>query len=65
MARSAERVMDDDGERRKLQEWIMRYRLMEREVTDPLARGLMHDLVADLEAARLIRIEWAGASTRP
>ncbi|MGY4573397.1 MULTISPECIES: hypothetical protein [Bradyrhizobium] len=43
--------MDNDGERRELQDRIGRYRKMEREVTDPLALGLLHDIVAELEVA--------------
>lgn len=31
----------------KLEDQIMRYRLMERDVTDPLALGLIHDIVSD------------------
>jgi hypothetical protein len=44
--------MDDGKEQRELQERVMRYRMMEREVTDPLAIGLLHDIVKELEAAR-------------
>jgi hypothetical protein len=53
MLKSAERVMDDDDDReqRELQERVMRFRIMEREVTDPLAIGLLHDIVTELEAA--------------
>ncbi|WP_083514237.1 hypothetical protein [Bradyrhizobium manausense] len=29
---------------------IARYRILEREVTDPLAAHLLHDIVSDLEA---------------
>ncbi|WGS18715.1 MULTISPECIES: hypothetical protein [unclassified Bradyrhizobium] len=43
--------MDDNAEQRELQDRIMRYRMMEREVTDPLALRLLHDIVAELEAA--------------
>jgi hypothetical protein len=43
--------MDDDREHRELEERMMRYRVMEREVTDPLAIGLLHDIVTELEAA--------------
>lgn len=39
--------MDDEEQ----QVQIMRYRMMERDVTDPLALGLLHDIVAELEAA--------------
>jgi hypothetical protein len=30
--------------------WIERYRVLAREVTDPLAAGLLHDIVVELEA---------------
>ncbi|MET4423249.1 hypothetical protein [Bradyrhizobium sp. RT3a] len=43
--------MDDDEEQQDLQDQIMRYRMMERDATDPLARGLIQDIVAELEAA--------------
>jgi hypothetical protein len=42
---------DEDREQRELQERVMRFRAMEREVTDPLAIGLLHDIVTELEAA--------------
>jgi hypothetical protein len=42
---------EDDREQRELQERVMRFRVMEREVTDPLAIGLLHDIVTELEAA--------------
>jgi hypothetical protein len=41
----------DDEERQDLQDQIMRNRLLERDVTDPLALGLLHDIVSELEAA--------------
>ncbi|WP_271525876.1 hypothetical protein [Bradyrhizobium sp. CCBAU 53380] len=43
--------MDDGEERHELQREIMRYRMMERDVTDPLALGLLHDILVELEAA--------------
>ncbi|WOH46929.1 hypothetical protein [Bradyrhizobium sp. sBnM-33] len=43
--------MDDDKEQRELQERVMRYRMMEREVTDPLAISLLHDIIEELETA--------------
>ncbi|SDJ62527.1 hypothetical protein SAMN05216338_10572 [Bradyrhizobium sp. Rc2d] len=43
--------MDDDEEQQEHEDQIMRYRMMERDVTDPLALGLLHDIVAELEAA--------------
>jgi hypothetical protein len=51
IASIAERIMDDDEEQRELQYQLMRYRMMERDATDPLALGLLHDIVAELEAA--------------
>lgn len=42
--------MDDDEEQRKLEDQIMRFRMMERDATDPLAVGLIQDIVAELEA---------------
>jgi hypothetical protein len=35
---------------RKLETEIARYRLLEREVTDPLAAGLIHVIILELEA---------------
>jgi hypothetical protein len=35
---------------RKLETEIARYRLLEREVTDPLAAGLIHVIISELEA---------------
>ena len=49
MTQSAEGVMDE-GERRQLQDRIIRYRMMKRGVTDPLALSLLHDIIAELEA---------------
>jgi hypothetical protein len=43
--------MDDDEELQDLQDQIMRYRMMERDATGPLALGLLQDIVAELEAA--------------
>lgn len=34
----------------KLEAEIARYRLLEREVTDPLAAGLIHTIILELEA---------------
>lgn len=36
---------------REQEVWITRYRMLEREVTDPLAAGLLHGIVEELEAA--------------
>ena len=35
---------------RKLEAEIARYRLLEREVTDPLAASLIHVIISELEA---------------
>jgi hypothetical protein len=52
--RLRERVtnMADDKEQRRfeLQEKLMRYRLLEREATDPVACGFLHDIVLELES---------------
>jgi exoribonuclease II len=42
--------MTDDEQQRELEERVMRYRMLEREVTDPLAARLLQDIVAELEA---------------
>ena len=41
----------DDEQQRELQERVMHYRLMKREITDPLAIRLLQDIVAEMEAA--------------
>lgn len=43
--------MTDSGFLREQQIRIDRYRALEREVTDPLAARLLHDIVLDLESA--------------
>ncbi|MGL3108052.1 hypothetical protein [Bradyrhizobium sp. BR 1432] len=43
--------MDDNEQQQELQDQIRGYRMMERDITDPLALGLLHDIVAELEAA--------------
>ncbi|WP_245476622.1 hypothetical protein [Bradyrhizobium sp. 31Argb] len=39
-----------DHEQKELEEQVMRFRMMEREVTDPLATRLLQDIVAEMEA---------------
>jgi hypothetical protein len=39
---------DERGEERKHQ--VERYRLLAQEVTDPLAAGLLRDIISELEA---------------
>ncbi|MGX9425241.1 MULTISPECIES: hypothetical protein [Bradyrhizobium] len=39
-----------EHEQKELEERVMRYRIMEREVTDPLAIRLLQDIVAEMEA---------------
>lgn len=41
----------NDEQQRELQEQLMLCRVMEREVTDPLASRLLQDIVAEMEAA--------------
>ena len=43
--------MIDDAQHRELEEKAMRFRMMERDVTDPLAIHLLHEIVAEMEAA--------------
>jgi hypothetical protein len=44
-------MADDQEERRaELREKLMRYRILERETTDPVASGLLHDIVLELES---------------
>ncbi|MCK1400980.1 hypothetical protein IVB45_11375 [Bradyrhizobium sp. 4] len=42
--------MPADGQFDEQEVLILRYRALEREVTDPLAAVLLHDIVQDLEA---------------
>ncbi|HYA31052.1 MAG TPA: hypothetical protein VEI95_19700 [Acidobacteriota bacterium] len=42
--------MTDTENRKERREQLLRYRAMERESTDPLAIGLLHDIVLELEA---------------
>jgi len=42
--------MAEDEEQAESSRRLMRYRILEREVTDPLAAGLLHQIVAELEA---------------
>jgi hypothetical protein len=40
---------DEDHDERNRQ--MMRYRILEREVTDPLAAGLLRQIVSEMEAS--------------
>ena len=43
-------MSDDQDERRaELRERLMRYRLLERETTDPVASAFLRDIVSELE----------------
>jgi len=42
--------MIDDAQQRELEEQVMRFRMMERDVTDPLAICLLHEIVVEMEA---------------
>lgn len=42
--------MAEDKEQAESHQKLMRYRILEREVTDPLAAGLLRQIVAELEA---------------
>ena len=42
--------MTDTEDWKERREQLLRYRAMERESTDPLAVGLLHDIVLELQA---------------
>lgn len=42
--------MTEDKEQAESDQKLMRYQILEREVTDPLAAGLLRQIVAELEA---------------
>jgi hypothetical protein len=42
--------MTDNEMWKERRDQVARYRVMEQETTDPLAAGLLHDIVSDLEA---------------
>jgi hypothetical protein len=43
--------MIDDAQHSELELEVMRFRMMERDVTDPLATCLLHEIVVEMEAA--------------
>ena len=42
--------MTDSEKRKEHRDQVARYRVMEQETTDPLAAGLLRDIVSELEA---------------
>jgi hypothetical protein len=42
-------MTDNDERRAELRERLMRYRILERETTDPIASRFLHDIVSELE----------------
>jgi hypothetical protein len=40
---------DKDEKRAELRDRLMRYRILERETTDPVASGFLYDIVLELE----------------
>ncbi len=42
--------MAEDEKREERSQKVMRYRILEREVTDPLAAGLLRQIVSEMEA---------------
>jgi len=42
--------MPGDYDWKELRDRVERYRILERETTDPIAARLLHDIVLDLEA---------------
>jgi hypothetical protein len=59
--------MTDSGFLREQQIRIDRYRALEREVTDPLAARLLHDIILDFESANELddALVHRGESARP
>lgn len=49
--------MAEDEEQAERNRTLMRYRILEHEVTDPLAAGLLRQIVAELEAGLLNKDE--------
>jgi hypothetical protein len=43
--------MAEDEEQAERDQQLMRYRMLEREVTDPLAAGLLREIVSEMEAS--------------
>jgi hypothetical protein len=43
-------TMPGDYDWKELRDRVERYRILERETTDPIAARLLHDIVLDLEA---------------
>jgi hypothetical protein len=43
-------MTENDREETALREMVMRYRMLEKETSDPIAARFLHDIVADLEA---------------
>jgi len=54
-----------NGQLREREVQIARYRLLEREVTDPLAATLLHEIVQELEAGLEKDREIGRAEERP
>jgi hypothetical protein len=54
-----------NGQLREREVQIARYRLLEREVTDPLAATLLHEIVQELEACLEKDREIGRAEERP
>jgi hypothetical protein len=42
--------MPEDYDWKERRDRVERYRILEQETTDPIAAGLLHDIVLDLEA---------------
>ena len=42
--------MDEDEQQAERSQKVMRYRILESEVTDPLAAGLLRQIVSEMEA---------------
>ena len=54
-----------DRERKMRRDLLERYRVLEEETTDPLAAGLLHDIVLELEAELKMAVTAVDADAKP
>jgi hypothetical protein len=54
-----------DRERKMRRDLLERYRVLEEETTDPLAAGLLHDIVLELEAELKMAATAVDADAKP
>ena len=54
-----------DRERKMRRDLLERYQVLEEETTDPLAAGLLHDIVLELEAELKMAVTAVDADAKP